>query len=326
MKRISAMLGVALGLGAAGCGVMKATGVMKAPPPNTEVALAVDRVKSFGDSNTIVVPTLYLRMPVEGKASASSDGDGLRSVGRGNSGNAHVHAKYKVSGLDKALAQEIAKFAYDDFVGKLRAAGYTVLTYDDIKGESFVQELGRYEKDSTYGIAMEDGQMIATPTDDQAIKPGMGGNLISPYQRFGKSKFKEGTLLIPTFSLTSPLAKAETYSSGASIELMPGIALTQGYVGVLTHGGGWGSAKLKKAVFGLSDKTGEIVKVADTTPTAANALNKTMSLLTGMGGRSVKSSSYTLTIDRAIYREAAQKGLTMFNAEIAKVIAGAKKA
>lgn len=325
MKRVSMLLSAGLALSATGCGLMKATGVMKEPPPNTAVSLEIDRAKSFGDSDTIVVPTAYLRLTVDGKASASSDGDGLRSIGRGNSGNAHVHAKYKVNGLDKSLAQELAKLAYDDFVSKLRAAGYKVLTYDDVKDQEFVSGLTRYEKDAAYGIAMENGQMVATPTDDQAIKPGTGGNVISPYQRFGKSKFKEGTLLIPTYTITSPLAKTDSYSSGASIELMPGMALTQGGVNVLTNGGGWGSVKLKKAVYGLSDKTGEIVKVADNTPTAANALNKTMSLLTGMGGRNVKSSSYELTIDRAAFRDAATKGFAQFNDEVAKVAAGAKK-
>jgi hypothetical protein len=323
-RTVLASVAVSLSLALTGCGILKATGVMKDPPPNTTVALEVDRAKSFGDSATIVVPTLYLRVPVEGKASASNDSDGLRSIGRGNQGKVHVHAAFKVVGMDKAMAQDLAKAAYDDFVAKLRGAGYKVLTYDDIKDQ--VASLSRYDKDAAYGIAMDAGTMIATPTDDMAIKPGMGGNVISPYQSFGKSKLKDGaTILIPSFTLASPLAKADTHSSGAKITLIPAMALTQGYVAVLTHGGGWGSAKLKKAVYGLSENTGTIVETKDNTPSVGNAISKTLSILGGVASRTVKSKAYELTIDKAGYRAAAVKGLSMFNEELAKVAAGAKK-
>lgn len=307
-----------------GCGLAKATGIMKEPPPNTVVELKVDRQKAFGESETLIVPTMYVRLAYEGKAHAKNDGDGLRTVGRGNSGNTHIFAAYKVDGLDKALAQEIAKKAYEDFVGKLRGAGYKVLTYDDVKAD--LAGMSRYEADKNTGIAMENGQMIATPLDEMAIKPGMGGNVLAPYMSFGKSKLKtEGTLIIPHLTLVSPLAKTETWSSGAALELKPGMALSQGGVNVLTHKGGWGSAVMKKWVFGLSDNAGTIVETADNTPKVANALTKGMSLLTGYAGRGVKSKAYSMTIDRNGYRDAALKGLSMFSEEVAKVAAGARK-
>lgn len=322
MKRISALLCVVLAvgaLGAAGCGLAKATGLMKPPPPNTVVELKVNGEKAFRDSETLVVPTFYLKLTVDGSASAVSDSNPFSS----DTSNARVSMKYKVNGLDKALAQEIAKTAYADFVAKLRAAGYKVLTFDDIKDQ--VADLKRYDKDAAYGLPVDGGQLVVTPTDEMAIKPGMGGNLVSPYQRFGKSTLKEGTLIIPTFTLVSPLAKAETYSSGASLQLFPAMALTQGNVAFLTHGGAWGGANLKKWVFGLSENVGSVAKTEDTTPHLANTLTKLGSVLGGIGGTNRKSSNWTLTVDRNAYRDAALKGLTQFNDEMGKVAASAKK-
>jgi hypothetical protein len=103
------------------------------------------------------------------------------------------------------------------------------------------------------------------------------------------------------------------------------MALTSGYVSFLTHGGGWGSAKLKKPVWGLSDNVGTIVKTADTTPSVANALTKTFATLGGIGGTTRKSSNWTMTLDRAAYRDGAVKGLTQFNDEFSKIAADAKK-
>lgn len=302
-----------------GCGLAKAVGVMKDPPPNTTVALDVSGAKTFRDSNVLVVPTAYLRLTVDGSATAVSDKNTFSS----DTSNARVTLKYKINGVDKALAQEISKAAYEDFVAQLRAAGYKVLTYDDIKDQ--VAGLPRYTKDEVYGLPVDAGQLVVTPTDEMAIKPGMGGNIVSPYQHFGKSILKEGTLIIPTFTIASPLAKAETSGSSAKLQLVPEMALTSGYVAFMTHGGAWGSAKLKKAVFDLSANVGTIAKTADTSPSGANALTKTFAALGGIGGTMRKSATYTMTADRAAYRDAAVKGLGMFNVEFAKAAADAKK-
>jgi hypothetical protein len=302
-----------------GCGLMKATGVMKDPPPNTVVAFEVSGAKSFRDSDTLVVPTAYLRLTVDGAASAVSD----KNVFSSDTSNARVSMKYKIKGLDKALAQEISKAAYEDFVAKLRAAGYKVLTYDDIKDQ--IADVKRYAMDEAYGLPVDGGQLVISPTDDMAINPGFGGNIVAPYQKRGKSMLKEGTLIIPTFTISSPLARPETSGSTAKLTLFPHMALTSGYVSFLTHGGGWGSAKLKKPVWGLSDNVGTIEKVADTSPSVANALTKTFAVLGGIGGTTRKSSTWTMTVDRAAYKAGVLKGMTQFNDEFSKVAADAKK-
>ena len=325
--RLTAMLAAVLTLSILalpGCGLLKAVGVMKPPPRNETVTLEVDHVKKFGDSNTIIVPTLYLYLPVEGSASASSDSTAIHDIGRGSSGRASVTIKYKVAGLDKALAQGIAKAAYDDFVAKLRAAGYKVLTFDDIKGEPMMSGLTRMAKDAKYDMPLESGELIATPSDDMAIKKGFGGALLTPYQHFGKSTLKEGTIIVPTFKILAPLSKAETSSGSASLTLVPGMALTTGGYSLLTHSGGWGNALLRKWVFGLSDNVGTVVKTEDTTPAVANALTKVFSVL-GAAGTMRKSANYTLTIDKDAYRTGALKGLSSMNDEAAKIIASVKK-
>lgn len=319
MKLITLLLVGAAALQLSGCGLAKATGIMKDPPPNTVVELKVNGEKAFRDSEVLVVPTFYLRLPVDGSASAVSD----KNVFSSDTSNARVSMKYKINGLDKALAQEIAKTAYADFVAKLRAAGYTVRTFDDIKDQ--ITEVSRYKKDEAYGLPVDAGQLIVTPTDEMAINPGFGGNVVAPYQKRGKSMLKEGTLIVPTFVLASPLARPETSGSTAKLTLFPAMAMTQGNVAFLTHGGAWGGANLKKWVFGLSDNVGKVEKTADTSPAVANALTKTFAVLAGVGGTNRKSSNWTMTIDPVAYREGALKGLTQFNDEMGKVAAAAKK-
>ena len=89
-----------------------------------------DRIKvsSFGgslkSSKTFLVPTATIMVSASGSVWAQA---------KNGSANAQAHAKFYVKGLDKALLQNLARQVQDDLVTKLRAAGYTVLTYDDVR-------------------------------------------------------------------------------------------------------------------------------------------------------------------------------------------------
>lgn len=291
----------------------------------TVVKLEVDREKNFGDSPTIVVPTLYLRLPVEGRVAVSQQGSALRAVGRGNTNTVKASANFKVNGLDKALAQGIAKKAYDDFVGKLRAAGYRVLTWDDIKDQDAMKGADRLAVDATYGLPVEDGHLVVSPSDAQNIKRGMTG---SPFLSMGKSALKEGTILIPQYTITAPQAWGEkgggVDSISAGVNLAPSMNLQSAIVALNTHGGGWGSAKLTAPVF-ISESTGTLAKTEDTSPGAANAVSTGLSFLSGAGKISKSSANYSFTVDRKAYEEGALKGLGQFHDEVVKVAAAARK-
>ena len=103
----------------------------------------MDRVKisnfggNFGGSKTYLIPTVNLVVSARGSVWAKS-------------GGAKAHGKYYVDGLSKPLLQELARKIQDDLVSRMRAAGYTVLTYEDVKAEPDIAGHSRNRPDEKY--------------------------------------------------------------------------------------------------------------------------------------------------------------------------------
>lgn len=310
--------------------------VEEAPAKKTLTVTAINPEDLPSYSNTVVVPTVYVKLLVEGSAFVSQQG----GYQIGKSSNAvKASAKYKVNGIDKKLAQEIARQAYDDFVAKLRAAGYTVLTYNDIRERDFVKGAEREKMDATWGLPVESSRngdqtyIVAAPSDEQHFMSGMNGGVFNQFITWGKPKFKDATVIIPQYTITAPQVwgkKDASYSTisaainaAPSMQLhsataawmgMPVVRIMHGIPGVTTNG-----------AINISDKVGALVLAADTTPETANALSTGLSMLSGIGGIKQNSSEYTFTIDRNTYLAGALKGASDFNAQVAEVAVAAKK-
>jgi hypothetical protein len=288
------------------------------------------------NSNTIVVPTAYVKLLVEGSAFVAQQG-GYRVGSDANSVKAS--AKYKVIGIDKKLAQDIALQAYDDFVAKLRAAGYTVLTYKDIRNRDFVQAAEREKADANWGLPVEESRsgketfVVAAPSDEQQFVSGMNGGVFNQFIHYGKPKFSDATVIIPQYTITAPQvwgAANGSYSTiSAAIKTSPSMQLQSAFAP-------WMGAPVVRIMHGIpgvqtkgaitiAGKVGELEKAADTTPATANALSTGLSMLTGQGSIRQDSSEYTLTIDRNAYLAGALKGTGEFNAQVAGVALAAKK-
>lgn len=288
-------------------------------------------------NKTVVVPTAYVKFVVDGKVGVSKQGSALSTLGGGNANSVKASAKYHINGLDKPLAQSIAKKAYDDFVVQLRAAGYTVLTYNDIKGRDYMQGIALAKTDAKWGLPVEspvgssDTLLVAAPSDEQQIKIGFTGPF-SEFISMGKPKIKDATILIPTYTIVAPQIWGETGSTystiSAGIQTAPGMNLQaasvtwmgkpktrmmRGIPGVAT----------KAPVLNISTNAGTLSKT-DTTSNAANALSKGLSLLSGAGSISSNSADYTFTVNPTAYTSGAMKGISAFNAEVAKVAREAK--
>lgn len=307
-----------------------------APVSNTLAVTAINPEDLASYANTIVVPTAYVRLLVKGNAFVSQKG-GYKI---GSDANAvKASAKYKVVGIDKKLAQSIAQQAYDDFVAKLRAAGYTVLTYNDIRDRDYVKGASREKADASWGLPLENSRngnetfIVAAPSDEQHFKSGLGSGVFYEFISLGKPRFKDATVIIPQYTITAPQVWGEaegTYSTiSAAIKTEPSMRLQsasapwmgapkvrmmKGIPGVATNG------QIK-----ITEKAGDLVQAADTTPAAANAVSKGLSLLGGGGSIKQSSAEYTFTIDPNAYAAGALKGTSDFNEEVAKVAAAAKK-
>ncbi|MDO9453794.1 MAG: hypothetical protein Q7J29_13155 [Stagnimonas sp.] len=319
---------------------VEATAAAVAAPLADSAPLAVSvkagHVADLADyGKTVVVPTAYVKFLVDGSIFVAKQTSGLLTLGGGSGNSVKAKAKYKVAGLDKALAQQIAKRAYDDFVAGLRAAGYTVLTYDDIKSRDYVASASRARADDDWGLPTEsavgsrDTYVVAAPSDEMAFKIGFTG----PFAEFismGKPKFNDATLVIPIYTITAPQSASETGGGfnriSAEVSVMPNMNLSSAqalWMGKpqVRMGGSIAGVVTQGPTLNLTEKAGELVKASDTTPTAANALSKTLSMF---GGGSISSSSadYVLNIDREVYTAAALRGIGGFNTEVAKAVAG----
>ncbi len=326
--------------GAANSQNAAAVAATQALPGNPKMAVNVGYAQDLRDyNNVVVVPSLYVKFLVDGKVFVSKQGSALSTVGGGNANSVKASAKYKVSGLDKAMAQGIARQAYDDFVAKLRTAGYTVLTYNDIKDRDYIKSASREKNDSTWGMPVDspmgssDTYVIAAPSDEQVFKYSLNGGQFSEFIRFGKPKFTDATIIIPTYTIVAPQVWGETDSgynrieasikTGEGMNLQSASAMWMGKPHTRMGGGNLPGVVTKSFITNITEKAGTMSK-EDTTSTAANALSKGLSLLTGAGSITGSSANYTFTIDPAAYKAGALKGIGDFNTEVAKAAASAK--
>jgi hypothetical protein len=168
-----------------------------------------DRVRlgtigSCAKGTTYLIPTLYLHVTARNTQHA---GGGL--------GNAGSKARVFVQGPDKAELQALAAQIHADIVAQMRSAGFTVLTFDDVKAD--LADKGRMESNPRYGMPTH-GQrafpgidfVVVTPNDEQALDYGLMG----PAANYGKAAQHSGaTLLLPEVFLTLPQLGASASSS-----------------------------------------------------------------------------------------------------------------
>lgn len=293
------------------------------------VRVNVVNPEDLGDyGKTVVVPTVYLKLLTEGSVFVAKQG-GLF----GGNNSVKAKAAHKVVGLDKALARSLAKQAHDDFVARLRAVGYTVLTYDDIKDRDYVQAAERDAGDATWGLPTEksaDGRdvfVVAAPSDAQQFKIGFTGPF-SVFTQYGKPKFTDATVIIPQYTIVAPQFWGEKGggigSISATVNTAPGMNLQTANAWWMGKpksrmATGISGVTAKAALINTTPKAGQLTEAADTTPVAANALSKALSLLSGAGSIKQNSAEFTFTIDRDLYLQGAMVGIGSFNAEFAKV-------
>ena len=203
LSRTSALLSLAL-LGSA-------AHAQQVPP----FELNLDRVEmnrkgDFASSKTYFIPTVYVRISARNVTAAKNEG-------------AQTKARIFIEGLDKAMLQGLARKVYDDLVTKVRGAGFTVLTYEDLKAD--VAGLDRIKVNPKFGFPMKSTGLsrpvdfaIATPSDEQAFDWGITGPLW-PYKAIAKEK--NVVVLVPDifFDLPEVFSKKDGDIWGKSIEI-----------------------------------------------------------------------------------------------------------
>ncbi len=296
----------------------------------TPMQVAVESINPedlLGSGKTLLIPTAYVTLVTEGRVSASKQAGALQ---QGNA-TARAAANFKVQGIDKAYAQQLAKAALDNLIGQLRAAGYTVLTYADVKDRELFRNAAREagpKADTEGGL----NTLTVAPSDEQLFQSGFNGGLFSEFISGGKTRIGDATLIIPQYSFHAPQAWAESSRGYKSVSATTNVVhgMNMAYARVTWLGQpvsrmmrGIPGVATTKPVINVSEKVGNLSSGVDASPTAANSLS---SALANFGGGNIQRTvtNYELAIDREAFAAGIMNGVQNFNAEVAKVAAAAK--
>jgi hypothetical protein len=239
--------------------------------------LNMDRVKvsafggNFAPTKSYLIPTYTIQVSSLGSVWAQA-------------GRTKAHAKYYVYGLDKALLQGLSKTLQDDLVTKMRAAGYSVLTYEDVKNEPDVTSHALLKVDSRYGLPTGGGLgapvtfVIANPTDAQAFENPIQG---PAWWLRGISKAKDVTIIVPELTFTTPQmfgqASSNTYVDSAGISTDPRMIFEGAKIVGGNPKGGQPSIQIQKhGQRTAADVAGKITKVSEDRTTVSHVFETTV--------------------------------------------------
>ena len=316
-----------------GLAIALSTSLLASAADIKTTAINPEDLRSY--DRVLMVPTVYVHLLVKGGVFAAKQTSGLASLGGGSGGTAKASAKFKTTGIDTELATTIAKQAYDDFVKQLRDAGYTVLTYDDIKDRADIKAMQREAMPASgMPTKSENGNdyIIAAPSAEQYFKTGAMNGIFNQFSGGRGSKILDATVLIPEYTIAAPQVWAETGSGyksvSAGVNGKPGMTVSSARVywlgkNVVRVMHGIPGVQLEGQILDVATNVGTL-NTEDTTPTAGNAVSNVLGRLSGTGSIKAASRDYELVIDRAAYTAGAAAGIGAFNAEVARIAKDAK--
>jgi hypothetical protein len=169
----------ALALTIAACSVTSTSGV-KAPQEASggflglvkQDEIKVDTGEAFKSVNQVIIGSF--------KVGFTEDKKDRKKAGRGVGGNATANLTLK--GIDTSIEQQITDAAYDDFVAKLKAAGYTIadrnilLNSEDFKNAGGSEKSPHKEEASIFGASSTMTYLNPTALGEKIYWTGESGN------------------------------------------------------------------------------------------------------------------------------------------------------
>ena len=260
------------------------TAAAQAPPSKFE--LNKDRIDltsedTFADSKTYLIPTVYLHLAARNATFVKHE-------------SARATARV-VTPMEKAYAQGLAKQAQDDLVAKIRAAGFTVLTYDDVKAD--LAGFDRMKDNPEYGLPTRliDSTpgidfAIAAPSDEQAFDYSFATGPVFQFRKLAKEK--NLVVIVPQVFLTMPEVASQTSShalaASVALTVVPALKLHWAWV-FAQSGGDAGNIRIQRhGGRTVTENVGTLQKVAETNDA---------------GDWKGKTGDFTLTLDKAAFSD-----------------------
>jgi len=323
-RRLAALLALTVGTAHAAPLAAQTAPITIPDPINLAGKLDIRGEDELRGPKKILIPTVVVRYALKGSLTVVNSGRFYQTDGK----TVKAKGKYMVAGLDKAYAQGLAQQLQDDLVARLRSAGHTVLTYDDVKDHPEVVKMGRFKPEEGYGMptdsprGLSNTYLVAFPSDAQAIDP--------PFQGYGwgfrkVAKDLDVIVMVPEYRVDAPLLGGSkrhgVASRGASVSIAADMTLNA-TVPFFTAKGKWGSFMTKGAIDDVSaEDVGQIGDATDDSPRAANAIAAGLAALSPLGADlQTKSGMWGMKIDPAKYTAALLRGAVSVNMAVEQAV------
>lgn len=288
-------------------------------------------VKYLKTSNRILLPTVNVEVLNWGKITSVTQTSALQTLGGASNSTSRSTMEVAIASDVPAL-RLVAGELYTDLATKLRAAGWEVITYDEAKSNPVLANIRQESADPKLGAPVRKVNLGKQKMNyTQAAPPGMPTMATGmTMQMWGlRSMLTElGTHALETtyrFDTVALEAKSRhgfstnTASTSAQANLV--LAHADGFFLSSKLAGGW--VRLKSPVAIVGD-IGEIKKIEDASPTAANALSKGLSILAGGGEINSKKGIYVAELNQDALKASILTAGKAFNDEIVKGIGSPK--
>jgi hypothetical protein len=295
---------------------------------NSPKAIEYFNVKFLKESKKIVLPTLYIRMMNWGRVSAVTQTSALQSMA-GRRDSTVRDTKEIVATMEPEFVRGVANELYADLAAKLRASGYEVVTHDEAKSNAILAALPLEKIDPKTGAVSDEVNMgkvrfrymKIAPDGMPVYDPPIQGPL---WPMRNALKELGAHAMIVTYTFEPIVMEAESKrgisSNTAHAKTTARLQLANANALFLNAKAAGGTIQTKEARR-LTDNVGDIVPVADVSPSTANALSSALGGL--FGGGSIKSRKNLLALEpnKDLMREYMLAGGKAFNDIVARSLA-----
>lgn len=281
-------------------------------------------VKHTKQAKRVLLPSVYLEVMNWGKITSVTQTSALQTLGGAANSSARSTMEVAVP-ADTAMLRAVADELYTDLAAKLKAKGWEVVTYADVKDHPVLTGVKKEPIEPKLGLPMRKVSLgkqkmhytIATPEGMPVIDPGMTIPLFN-IRALLKERDVMGLETTYRFDPVALTAKGRhgIGSNSASTEAQANLVLAHAQATFSTPKGMPGWVRLKKPL-AVERGIGDIKKAADVSPRFANGLSAALSLIGG-GAISSKKGLYVCELETDALKASLLSAGKAFNDEIAK--------
>lgn len=286
--------------------------------------------KHLQQTRKIMLPGVYVEVMNWGKITSVTSTSALQTLGGAANGAAKAEMEVAVP-ADLDMLQSVAAELYQDLATKLRAAGWEVVTYAEVRNDPVMKKVSLVDSDPKLGVPVrkvktskqELHYTVAAPLGMPVIDPGM----TMPMWNIRALLKEINATGLETVYRFDPVALKATGRHGmggtnyAETEAHANLMLAHAQAQFATAKMFPGSIRLKKPLV-VESEIGVVKKTKDVSPEFENRLSKA---LTYIGGGQISKSKglYVCELDPVRLKPALLAAGKAFNDEIVK---GAGKA